>query len=112
MELPVYYEHEACRTCGACCMTAGKAPFEEDELVVIADRNYSFRRELAIHGTGYIELDDPKRDTPCPYLDRQAKTCMIYDTRPSVCRTFEVGGELCIDFRKLAGIKPHDPLEE
>ena len=79
--------------------------------MVIAGRNYSFRRELAIHGTKYIELDDPKRDTPCPYFDPQAKACRIYDKRPDVCRTFEVGGSLCVGFRELAGMEPHNPLE-
>ena len=40
----------------------------------------------------------------CPHLDAAGR-CGIYETRPHVCRTFEVGGELCRDARRRAGLE-------
>lgn len=31
----------------------------------------------------------------CPFLDERTRECMIYETRPNICRLFEAGSEQC-----------------
>ena len=38
---------------------------------------------------------EQRGDGACVALDPVTKLCTIYDNRPSVCREFERGGELC-----------------
>jgi Fe-S-cluster containining protein len=40
-------------------------------------------------------------NAPCSWLDTATKRCLYYDFRPDICRTFEVGGKWCSQFRKL-----------
>ncbi|MEA2102799.1 MAG: hypothetical protein U9P80_09570 [Thermodesulfobacteriota bacterium] len=37
--------------------------------------------------TAYLELDDSRRVTACPYLDRHGR-CTIYEKRPLGCQTY------------------------
>ncbi len=36
----------------------------------------------------------------CAALDRETFRCNIYDSRPSICRDFKMGGYECITARK------------
>lgn len=38
---------------------------------------------------------EQRGDGACVALDPVTKLCTLYDNRPSVCREFERGGELC-----------------
>jgi len=38
---------------------------------------------------------------PCAWLDGINKRCRFYDFRPDICRSFEVGGKWCLQFREL-----------
>ena len=96
-------------------MTVGKAPYDDNELVELETSDPELWRELQDWGTDYIVPDDPKRDTPCPYLDMGTKRCKIQEMgkeKPDVCSRGVVVGEMyCIKSRRREGIKPHDPLE-
>lgn len=42
----------------------------------------------------------------CAALDREHMRCGIYETRPSICRKFVMGGAYCRDERKLHARRP------
>ena len=44
-------------------------------------------------------------DGPCAWLDVDKKRCRHYSYRPDICRTFEIGGKWCTQFRVLHQIE-------
>lgn len=106
-----------CLTCGACC--AAPAPAEAYVRLSAADID-------RLRGTGLPILTFPVQDADPPELDRALPTkpdprgarvclaltgcvggvnaCSIYEQRPGVCRTFEVGGYFCKDARRRFGL--------
>lgn len=37
----------------------------------------------------------------CCWFDPKTKSCKHYDSRPSICREFEVGSDACLGWRKF-----------
>jgi len=98
-----------CDGCSACCATVGHPPFllELDSGVPLpiggADSDSDYDRLLAAppealaaylasHGT---------INSPCAWLNMIDHRCRYYDFRPDVCRSFEIGGKWCSQFREL-----------
>ena len=77
--------HPACEICdGACCKFFGvqKTSFKAD-----------VANWIALHGVD--EGDTVRFMIPCTKLE--GGKCSIYETRPHVCKTAEVGGRDCLD---------------
>lgn len=69
--------HNNCTNCGECC---GLVPATIVEINTI--RNY-----IAIHGISPIKHKDK---VTCPFRDNEAKKCLIYPVRPTICRLMGV----------------------
>ena len=41
-----------------------------------------------------------REDQVCIWLDRQTRKCKYHDSRPSICREFEMGSEECREWRE------------
>lgn len=69
--------HKNCTNCGECC---GLVPASKVEINTI--RNY-----IATHGISPIKHKDK---VTCPFRDNEAKKCLIYPVRPTICRLMGV----------------------
>jgi hypothetical protein len=80
----------ACR-CGECCRRLILEALPEDALVEprIKERCEEVR-DFPEDEPGYL-LN--ARDGPCVFLDREMNLCIIYETRPLMCRLFSCDGE-------------------
>jgi len=60
---------------------------------------------LTRHG-GYVKRSLRMVDGACAALTREPArfTCSIYDSRPTVCRSVEMGSEDCLRARRARGI--------
>ena len=93
-----------CTHCGACCrcfpIFASEADAEREVLI------QSEARLLAGHlqdeGKVYRLFPLPFLGA-CPFLETN-QLCRIYETRPDVCRRFEVGSPQCIEARERVGV--------
>lgn len=78
-----------CDGCSACCRVIAcafetKTPAEAAELrAFVQVRGGKIIGKLLIFPSA------------CPFLDVQNNRCLIYATRPEVCKKFPVGGEDC-----------------
>ena len=92
----IYAEAEAslparnCTRTTRCCrfLETGREPY-----VTRAETDYMF---AVLRSTGR-RLPPPRSDGACPFLDRDEKTCSIYEGRPFGCRTHfcrEAGGSV------------------
>jgi uncharacterized protein len=75
-----------CANCEACCCRQDAMLFNDtevpDDLI-----------EINAHGEkSMARLDDGW----CKALDRNTMVCTIYETRPWICREFEMGGYECL----------------
>lgn len=78
-------EHKNCTNCGACC---GIVPASIPEINAI--RNY-----IAVNGIRPIHH---REFGTCPFRDNEAKKCLIYPVRPTVCRLMGVAkGMKCLN---------------
>lgn len=80
----------SCSLCkGACCeeMLLPRGPADDDA-----------SRWFALHGTPVIREGTPflRFELRCTMLS-PGGTCSVYEQRPEVCRTFELGGPECRD---------------
>ncbi|MDA3903010.1 MAG: YkgJ family cysteine cluster protein [Desulfuromusa sp.] len=79
-----------CETCAACCCRLQAMLFDDPEvpdyLVEIDPRG---ERNMARLADGW-----------CSALDRETMLCTIYETRPWICREFEMGEDECISARE------------
>lgn len=95
-----------CDLCGACCWTfpifATAADTEREPRIVREGRELS--DHLQASGWRYRLYPLPFHETCC-FLD-DANRCMIYATRPDVCRRFEAGSEQCQEARRRSGLGP------
>lgn len=91
----------SCEHCGACCRDMRVPLFEigeRNELPV----NEAAHNELATfreHVNDTLLASD-KDYWPCCWLNLATMQCRHYESRPAVCREFEVGGEACLRHRK------------
>jgi Fe-S-cluster containining protein len=94
-----------CDGCGACCRTfpifasaqdAGREP-----------RVAAEGKELALHlrtpAYAFQLFPLPFHETCC-FLD-DSQRCVIYETRPNVCRQFAAGGDQCQEARRRSGLQ-------
>lgn len=70
-----------CSRCGECC--GDYLPLLEHELAII--RKYVEKHKIKPYKNKLMSLPV---DITCPFLDGH-KRCMIYEIRPSICRTFQ-----------------------
>ncbi len=52
---------------------------------------------------------EQRGDGACVALDPVTKLCTIYEMRPSVCREFDRGGELCVKVLERAARRAATP---
>jgi Fe-S-cluster containining protein len=57
-----------------------------------------------------LEVMRRSADGWCAGLDRATMSCGIYETRPSICRKFHMGGAYCRDERKAYAAKARKPI--
>ena len=86
-QLPVI---ESCDDCGACCMKTSVPPFEPGEEIA---RCLTASQRVPIDER--IEADQRFDDLPCVWFDMNTRRCLHYEQRPSACRKFEIGSDLC-----------------
>lgn len=109
-----------CKGCGACCLHVGTPPgfaaWFPPPGKSLKD-TASFRRGnpdaaivskmpaevTALLKAGFAEAwasDRSGQNVPCFAWDSLSRQCRIHKHRPSVCRSFEVGGDDCQRLRK------------
>lgn len=78
---------DACRLCrGACCETLVLP-------VVLEEAPVDIRQSMLMRGARR-ELGGVRIDSRCRFLSRKG-LCSIHESRPDVCRKFEVGSPAC-----------------
>ena len=78
-----------CANCEACCCRQEAMLFNDTEVPdVLIEINAQGEKSMA-------RLDDGW----CKALDRHTMVCTIYETRPWICREFEMGGYDCLSAR-------------
>ena len=99
-----------CRSCGACCVSAGSgtdeldygyADLTDEDVARVSRRVRGQLHEIFVgdetrYATKAKQL--PSGALACQYLrgtPGERCSCSIYDTRPEICRTFRVGGTTC-----------------
>lgn len=104
-----------CITCGACCALLlcvnlnprnAVAPDDYWEITKQGDN-----RELTVDRCMKLK----EEDFSCTALDGtvgEEVTCLIYEDRPKMCRTFEAGSDRCHAVRRAVGIEPFLGLME
>src|SRR5207249_4421263 len=98
-----------CDGCSACCLSMGQPPFLlslEDGAphpISGADSAADYQRLLAAPAEAQASyLSQGKGEGgACSWLDLSNQRCRHYEFRPDICRTFEVGGKWCSQFRQL-----------
>jgi Fe-S-cluster containining protein len=108
-----------CRSCGACCVSAGSgtdvldygyADLTKKDVAQMSPRVRSQLMKIFLGGeTRYATRAKqlPSGAYACRYLrgtPGQRCSCSIYDTRPEICCRFRVGGTACQDARQAAGL--------
>ena len=115
-----------CLSCGACCSYYAWFPkriyAEDGELA--NDPHYTFKARERVKwvypdGSSYTEIRESlflRRKKVagwwhCIALEGhvgQEVKCGVYDKRPSACRNFQPGSEMCLRAREWAGLEPED----
>lgn len=85
-----------CSDCGVCCLHVGVPPFVGAEIerlpeTLLAEMSMARWFRWPEHG-------------PCAWYDAATKKCIHHEHRPQICRDFEVGCEVCVEFRRMAGV--------
>ncbi len=75
----------ACAGCGRCC----------HQVVALVEGVDLVPETMVVEHDGERCMEQ-RGDGACVALDPVTKLCTIYDRRPSVCREFGRGGELCM----------------
>ena len=102
-----------CDGCSACCGSVGHPPFllALDDGVISpvagADSRADQYRLLAAppEAQAAYVANHGVINSPCAWLDAIDNRCRYYDFRPDICRTFEIGGKWCSQFRELKQIE-------
>ncbi len=81
-----------CSRCDALCCRLTVVVFPEDRIP-------AHLTETNAQGTIVMARD---ADGWCVALDGARMNCGIYETRPSICRKFAMGGPYCLDVRAEA----------
>lgn len=98
--------HASCDMCGACCRTfpvlvsigdAEREPRIKEESLRVEEWQRSDGWEFRLHPLPFTR--------GCAFLAEDDRCC-VYETRPSVCRTFEAGSPECEEARRRVGLPP------
>lgn len=112
---------DACRSCGACCVSAHNSPdaidygYADVTTEDVARLSRHVRRQLhesfvggeTHYSTKAKEL--PTGEFVCRHLrgtPGERCSCTIYQTRPEICAKFPVGGPICREARLVLGVDP------
>ena len=79
-EVKNFTENNKCSNCGSCCTDF--LPLSNAEKARIG--NYVKRHNIKEQRHNFLS----GIDTTCPFRDDLNKKCLIYEVRPSICRTF------------------------
>lgn len=103
-----------CQTCGACCVQLG--PYDGNNYVYLDPEESRRMRRLGLPVVPGVLGSQCLAAAPHPgaggapacvgfqgELGKQCG-CSIYKDRPSVCREFEVGSDVCREARERAGL--------
>ena len=85
-----------CMNCNECCRGEEYGPVDREDLLVIArsfelseaEAEARFTNPDPEERVGYRVLKSIGPERNCCFLDEKAHRCMIYESRPSICRTF------------------------
>ena len=83
----------SCRSCGECCL--GR--------VLIAKRELPLPPILEAQRAGSFVLPVNGRCAALVGTLGSQVACVVYERRPIKCGMFEVGGDLCLKYRKVQG---------
>ena len=81
-----------CDNCGACCISQDLMPLLSP---------------VAIKYPELIQISKSPLKTselPCVWFNRATGKCNHYEDRPPTCRDFEVGGEQCMEYRRIYNV--------
>ncbi len=75
-----FTENNHCSNCGSCCTDFLPLTINEKQRIrkYIKEHNIKEQRHNFVQGV----------DATCPFRDDTNKKCLIYEVRPSICRTF------------------------
>lgn len=100
-----------CDGCGgSCCRHMVMPPFVpldmpgNEEWAVFQRDNPALHAELKAEYERKKAEDDWPEEGPCFWLERASGRCKHHESRPEICREFEVGGEWCLAAREHYGI--------
>ena len=82
-----------CSRCDALCCRLTVVVFPEDDIP-------AHLTEIDAQGATVMARD---ADGWCVALNGARMNCGIYETRPTICRKFAMGGPYCLDVRAEAG---------
>lgn len=84
----IAHDHpEWCDDCGRCCRESSPIFIHKDEFNMIITFNPNLKDEIT-NNVYYPEHFMFQEDTPCKFHDEKTKRCLIYDSRPQVCRNY------------------------
>ena len=83
--------NDACISCGMCCMTAGRPPFDFNR----GDDRSAIPKDALAEIEGWVTSVRYQRLGPCPWFNLSTGRCNHYDIRPLACRRYEPGNDDC-----------------
>jgi len=93
-EITASTEAITCSNCQACCCQL--------EVQILTDTGVPFH--YIAHDKWGSEVMKRADDGWCQALDRNTLMCSIYESRPLICREFEMASDECITERDIAGL--------
>jgi len=102
-----------CDDCGACCVGMQVRARATGDWAEGQD-GYAVNAALKKKRLPLIGQDGmmPTKDEACVALDTKTRRCTIYETRPWVCKAFQIASPQCLVSRVLMGIDTvPDPIE-
>lgn len=95
-----------CDGCGACCLHMSVPPYDEEELEILKyGHPQAYADYLAVMETRTVQLAVVGTDfIPCGFFDMVTRRCRHHEVNPVICEMFEVGGIVCLETRKDAGL--------
>lgn len=96
----------SCTSCGRCCQNDGEVWFDTDEFYDLCKLlNMTFENAIDTYtesiSSGWIKMKNKipngVDDDQCVFLDKDGKSCSIYEARPVQCRTYPYWPSLLIN---------------
>jgi uncharacterized protein len=77
--------------CDECCRKLAAIPLLSEmewSLLEAGLRSLATETQMQVESRIRSLCDSPARPITCPFLDREAGSCLVYDSRPLACRTY------------------------